>query len=222
MHLIALETSNDACSVALSTPQGLFERYQLAPRQHAELVLPMLQEVLQQAGIDQRQLDAIAFGRGPGAFIGVRIAASVTQGIALALGIPVLPVSSLAAMAQAHCQDAEYLLVANDARMNQAYFAIYQSAAESLHAHQQDCLIEPEAIDLSGYDLSQCLAIGSAWEAFPQLNARYPTLKIQHAVYPQARHVLSLALQQWKRGEHYSADQAQPLYLRDSVIQNPA
>jgi tRNA threonylcarbamoyladenosine biosynthesis protein TsaB len=225
MYLIAVETSNDACSVALSTPQGIFERYREAPRQHAELLLPMLDEVLQQAGVSKQQLDGIAFGRGPGGFIGVRIAASVTQGIALALQIPVVPVSSLAAMAQSCRADAKYLIVANDARMNEAYCAIYQSDGNGnsdacVQAQLADCLLPPHELDLSNYELEQCLAIGSAWQAFPDsLSARYPSLAVRHGVYPHARHVLSLGLQQWQRGEKYSAEQAQPVYLRDSVVQ---
>ena len=91
MLIAALETSNDACSVALTTDDGIIESVQVAPRRHAELILPMLQDLLAQCGVDKSQLQAIAYGCGPGAFIGVRIAASVTQGLAFALRIPVIP-----------------------------------------------------------------------------------------------------------------------------------
>src|SRR5215475_15572992 len=98
--LIAIETATENCSAALLHEGRLLERSQLAPRRHAELILPMIDSLLAEAGVSRRQLDAIAVGRGPGAFTGVRLAISVAQGIALGLDVPVVPVSSLAALAQ--------------------------------------------------------------------------------------------------------------------------
>ena len=234
MYLLALETSNDACSVALSTPQGISEVYELAPRRHAELLLPMVQQVLTQAGVDKRELQAIAYGCGPGAFIGVRIAASVTQGLALALQIPVLPVSSLAAMAQAQRERAATIVVANDARINEVYFAIYRSPCADPRAsvtHSATCYVEtiaadallkPAAIDLSACDPAQSVVVGSAWQAYPKdFSQRYPNFSFIADCYPRAAQVAELALRDWQAGVRLSAAEAQPVYLRDNVVQKP-
>ena len=100
MKILALDTATEACSAALLCGDNVYERHEIAPWRHAELILPMVDAVLALAGVGLNELDAIAFGRGPGAFTGVRIAAGVTQGLALGAGLPVIPISSLAALAQ--------------------------------------------------------------------------------------------------------------------------
>jgi len=233
VYLLALETSNDACSVALSTPQGVLEKFAIAPRQHAELVLPMIDEVLAEAGVGKQQLQAIAYGQGPGAFIGVRIAASVTQGLALALNLPVLPVSSLAAMAQAFRDQARDILVANDARMNEVYFARYQSECVEqadnadrpcfVSVRQEESLLKPAQINITDVDFSQSIAIGSAWQVYSeQLAEPFPNLRVIPDVYPRAAEVAEIALRDWSRGVRLSAEQAQPLYIRNTVVQSPS
>src|SRR5574340_720031 len=100
MNLLAIETATESCSAALNIDGRIIERSELAPRRHAELILPMIESLLGEAGIARAQLDGIAVGRGPGAFTGVRLAIAVAQGLALALDIPVVAVSSLDALAQ--------------------------------------------------------------------------------------------------------------------------
>src|SRR6201995_911287 len=117
--LIAIETSTEKCSAALLHGGALIERSELAPRRHAELILPMIESLLNEAGVSRRQLDAIAVGRGPGAFTGVRLAISVAQGLALGLDLPVLPVSSLAALAQDVPPGDASILATIDARMGE-------------------------------------------------------------------------------------------------------
>src|SRR5437868_8019064 len=131
--LIAIETSTECCSAALLRDGALIERSELAPRRHAELILPMIESLLNEAGVSRRQLDAIAVGRGPGAFTGVRLAISVAQGLALALDIPVVPVSSLAALAQdANTKEGETVLAVIDARMGEIYSGCFSRGASGL------------------------------------------------------------------------------------------
>ncbi|HJW47724.1 MAG TPA: tRNA (adenosine(37)-N6)-threonylcarbamoyltransferase complex dimerization subunit type 1 TsaB, partial [Lysobacter sp.] len=99
MKLLAFETATEACSVALWLDGDVHERFEIAPRRHAELSLPWAEQLLADAGVRKSQLDAIAIGRGPGAFTGVRLAIAIAQGIALALDRPVVPVSTLATLA---------------------------------------------------------------------------------------------------------------------------
>ena len=100
MKILAIETATEACSTALMIDHVIIEHYQVAPRAHNRLIIPMIESLLSKANIHLNQLDALAFGRGPGSFTGIRIAASVAQGIALGADLPVIPISSLAALAQ--------------------------------------------------------------------------------------------------------------------------
>src|SRR6185437_7852342 len=126
MNLLAIETATEACSVALLYGEALIDRSELAPRKHAELVLPMAEELLAEAGISRKRLDAIAVGRGPGAFTGVRLATSVAQGLALALDIPVVPVSSLAALAMQAPKNGAAILATIDARREEIYAGAFR------------------------------------------------------------------------------------------------
>jgi tRNA threonylcarbamoyladenosine biosynthesis protein TsaB len=121
MKLLAIDTATEACSAAIYIDGETVQRYRIAPREHSHIILPMIDELLAETGCYLSAMSAIAFGRGPGSFMGVRIAAGVTQGIAFAHDLPVVPVSTLAAIAQtAHVQtQAEKVLAAIDARMNE-------------------------------------------------------------------------------------------------------
>lgn len=222
MRIIALETSTDACSVALLQGDEVISESLLAPRRHAELILPMLERILAEAGLGPSQLDAIAFGRGPGSFVGVRIATSIAQGIAYALDLPVIPVSGLAAMAQAETS-ARYLLVANDARMNEIYWAAYERRdGEALVFPLTDEAVLPAGhLELPpGLDLPapDCIGLGTGWLAYaPAMSLRFPGIVIKSQVYPEAREILQFARQDWLAGKVIAADQAEPVYLRNKV-----
>lgn len=217
MNLLAIETATESCSVALLAGERLFARSELAPRRHAELLLPMCDEVLAEAGLARRGLDAIAVGRGPGAFTGVRLAISAAQGIAFALGVPVVPVSSLAALALQAPDDGAPVLAVVDARMGEIYAGWFRRTA--------DGLVEPLAGETVGTADSlvaatrePCHVIGSGWAAYADaVRARLASapLTAQGDAYPQAADVVRLAFA--RMPDAVAPEQALPVYLRDKV-----
>lgn len=226
MRLLTLDTATEACSCALYCDGQVRERSLIAPRRHAELILGMADELLAEAGLTPRHLDAVAFGRGPGSFTGLRIACGVAQGIAFAVDIPVVPVSSLAALAQeAQAESgARHVLTAIDARMGELYWGIYQAGAEGLmQAVGQECVATAEAVPLPAD--GKWLGVGSGWACGGEvLRARLgPALRSEAAErYPQARALIPLALAALARGEAVAAEQALPVYLRNQVAHPPA
>jgi tRNA threonylcarbamoyladenosine biosynthesis protein TsaB len=217
MILLALETATDACSAALLIQGELRERYAVAPRGHTGLILPMIDELLAEAGIGIGQVDALAFGRGPGAFTGVRIAVGVAQGIAFGADLPVVPVSTLAALAQG-CA-AERVLAALDARMDEVYWGAYErNPAGLMTVIGEECVVPPRLAPLPETGL--WYAAGSGWgsygEDFPQHAAgRIVAWDTQRL--PHARDVAQLGLAGYEQGQAVSAEQALPVYLRDTV-----
>ncbi|HEX4045667.1 MAG TPA: tRNA (adenosine(37)-N6)-threonylcarbamoyltransferase complex dimerization subunit type 1 TsaB [Gammaproteobacteria bacterium] len=177
MNMLAFDTSSLACSVALLREPEFNNNllHRIAPRQQAHLLLPMIRELMTDAVLSYQQLDALAFGCGPGSFTGIRIAASAAQAIGLVANCPIVPVSSLAAAAQAAYLDKQWmkLLVAQDARMGQIYWALYQIDAQGLAvAVHGDQLCKIEEIALPAR-VENYYAIGDAWEAYAeQLIAR--------------------------------------------------
>jgi tRNA threonylcarbamoyladenosine biosynthesis protein TsaB len=216
--LIAIETSTECCSAALLHDGALIDRSELAPRRHAELILPMIESLLDEAGVSRQQLDAIAVGRGPGAFTGVRLAISVAQGLALALDIPVVPVSSLAALAQdAPAGIGETILAVIDARMGEIYAGSFQRVANGLveAAGDESVGLADELIIPPAHSI-----VGSGWAAYGEALSR--RLKnapafADGARYPQARAIAQLAASQFAAGHSVAPEQALPVYLRDKV-----
>lgn len=221
MKLLAVETSSVACSAALLIDDIIEERFEIAPQQHTALILPMVDNLLKQAGLKLGDLDALAFGCGPGSFTGVRIAASVAQGLAFGAGLPVVPVSSLAALAQgAHrAHDATSVLTAADARMNEVYWAAYRLDQNGLMALQEDERVcTPEAVPVPESGL--WLGAGSGWQSYgalleARLGARLSGYQAE--CYPRARDVARLAQSAYAQGAAVSAEHALPVYLRNEV-----
>ncbi|MBS0557950.1 MAG: tRNA (adenosine(37)-N6)-threonylcarbamoyltransferase complex dimerization subunit type 1 TsaB [Proteobacteria bacterium] len=219
MNLLAIETATEACSAALSVDGRIIERSQIAPRRHAELILPMIEALLAEAGIGRAQIDGIAVGRGPGAFTGVRLAISVAQGLALALDVPVVPVSSLAALAQDAPRSDAAILAVIDARMGEVYAGAFRRGADGLveamneeTIGRADELILPQNIQWS--------IVGTGWDAYRDaLAARLPASPVfaDGQRYPQARAVAALAAPQFAAGRGVPPEQALPVYLRDKV-----
>ena len=220
MNLLALETSTDQCSVALWCDGALLTRSRHAPRRHAEILLPMFDELLAEGGIARGQLDGIAFGRGPGAFTGVRLAVSVAQGLALALDRPVFPVSTLAALALAAPAAVPYVLAVLDARMGEVYAGAFRrAAAEALEPLGAETVGAAAALEVPA--APAWFGAGSGWAVHAEALGRRlrgaALAGIDAAAVPEAAQVARLAAPVLAAGGGVRADQALPVYLRDKV-----
>ena len=215
--LLALDTATEACSVALLHDGKVLSHYEVIPRLHAQKLLPMIQTMLAEAGIALSAVDAIAFGRGPGAFTGVRIAIGVVQGLAFALDRPVLPVSNLALLAQRALREhgAEQVAAAIDARMDEVYWGCYQQSAGEMRLLGSEAVLAPEQVSLPAGVGGDWFGAGTGWGYADRLPV---TVTGQDAgMLPHALDLLTLARFAWDRGEGIAADLAQPVYLRDKV-----
>ncbi len=226
-RILALDTSGAACSVALLLGDEIDQRFELAPRDHTRLIMPMVDQLLNRHALKLSDLDAIAYGRGPGSFTGLRICAAVVQGLAYGAGLPVLGVSSLAAVAQGSFEDSAgaegaLALVCMDARMDELYFACYSRSGESVSLNGAEQLLRPQALELAKWwEQGQMpRLLGSGWQyqdlmpdfrAVPESDA--PVLD----ALPRARHVAQLGNQMWQRGEGVNAEEVEPVYLRGQV-----
>ena len=221
MRMLAIETSTEACSVALWIDGDVLERFEVAPRRHTELVLPWADELLAAAGLAKSGLDAIAVGRGPGAFTGVRLAVALVQGMALALDIPVVPVSTLAALAlRADIRAGEMpILAAIDARMDELYLGLFTRdpdrlivpAGEEWMARPADTLL-PGDFAVTG--------VGSGFAAGAGALAQALGARLQHFdanALPHAADIACLGALSFARGEAIAADLLEPAYLRNKV-----
>lgn len=233
MKLLALDTSSGQCSVALLINGELRERAVRTAREHAQLLLPMVDELLAEAGGTLRALDGIAFGRGPGSFTGVRIAAAVTQGLAAGADLPVLPVSDLRALAEAarlH-RGAEggsgWLLAAMDARMGELYWGLFADPGVPVgEAAGGELLSSPEALPgmLSGLLPAGSVVAAGAGMGFGAYPALLGELQLAAAsvladAEPHAACIARLAEADLVNGAAWlDATAAQPVYLRDQVV----
>ncbi|MDJ0738956.1 MAG: tRNA (adenosine(37)-N6)-threonylcarbamoyltransferase complex dimerization subunit type 1 TsaB [Gammaproteobacteria bacterium] len=220
MKLLAIDTTEDACSAALAIDGEIAERFALAPRRHSELILPMMDGLLADAGLALTALDALAFARGPGAFTGLRIAASVVQGAAFGSGLPVVPVSSLHALAQG-CLDgvgSGAVLSAFDARMGEVYWGAFRSDAGGIMRPVGDeSVAAADAVALP--DGAGWRGAGSGWKTYAAaLAARCPTAEPPLAdAMVHAAAVARLGGVLFAEGRAVDAERALPVYLRDDV-----
>ena len=223
MKILALDTATEACSAALLCGDSVYERHDIAPRRHAELILPMVDGVLAQAGLGLSDLDAIAFGRGPGAFTGVRIAAGVTQGLALGAGLPIIPLSSLATLAQGAIAQPATLLPAIDARMGEIYWATYEAAQDGLARLVSEERVTPPDVVKVAAD-KRIFGVGSGWKTYRATLERLLDKQvsgIDPKRFPLAKDMLPLAAKEYNDRRCVSAEQALPVYLRDNVVKAP-
>lgn len=221
MKILALDTSTEACSVALSADGHIRERFELGA-QHSSLILEMVDEVLAAAALSLANLDALAFGRGPGSFTGLRIGAGVVQGLAFGAGLPVVPVSSLAAMAQGQRQS--QVLAAFDARMSQVYWGAYRRGPDEIVTLVGDeCVVAPGKVPLP--QAGDWFGVGSGWDHYAdELIARLGdrVRDWSEGGHPHARDVARLGEVGFSNHEAVSAEQALPVYLRDNVVVRPS
>ncbi|MBX9585908.1 MAG: tRNA (adenosine(37)-N6)-threonylcarbamoyltransferase complex dimerization subunit type 1 TsaB [Gammaproteobacteria bacterium] len=217
--ILSVETSTAACSVALAVGDEVVQRYALAAREHAQFVLPWVESLLAEAGLKLGQLDAIAVGRGPGGFTGVRIGVGVVQGLALGADLPVIPVSSLQVLAQTALVKLtrDNVLVGQDARMKEVYWAAYCADENGLmRAVIEDQLRLPEDVELPVENFGWC-AVGDAWQQYEQaLDRRLQgiTFEKTEPVFPEAQYLGLLAAELFAGGYSVRPEEALPVYLR--------
>ncbi|NBH75663.1 tRNA (adenosine(37)-N6)-threonylcarbamoyltransferase complex dimerization subunit type 1 TsaB [Rodentibacter pneumotropicus] len=224
LTLLALDTSTEACSVALLNKGEKTYLNELAQRTHTKRILPMIDEILANSGIRLNQVDALAFGRGPGSFTGVRVGAGIAQGLAFGADLPVIPISNLTAMAQAafELHQRENVAAAIDARMNEVYFS--QLKREKVRSDfgeffqwrevitEQVC--PPEQV-IAQFTDESAFRVGTGWNAYLQFSEkRFTGTDIE---LPNALYMLELARVNWLQKEVISALDIEPIYLRNEV-----
>lgn len=219
--LLALDTSTEACSVALLYQDQVTEEFATGVH-HSEIILSMIEKILLESGLVISQMDCIAFGRGPGMFTGLRIGAGVVQGIAFAADLPVIPISSLAILAQG--QQANKIMTAFDARMNQVYWGLFE---KDKHGLMQAC-IDEQVVSPADVHVPQSagwVGAGSGWDQYHEALTLVTNDAIadwQAQQFPHARHALPIACELFRTGKLLAADQALPVYLRDDVARKQA
>ncbi|HTD12199.1 MAG TPA: tRNA (adenosine(37)-N6)-threonylcarbamoyltransferase complex dimerization subunit type 1 TsaB [Steroidobacteraceae bacterium] len=230
MRILALDTATENCSAALLIDGQLHAAEELLDRGHAERILPMVDELLRAAQLRLADLTAIAFGRGPGSFTGVRLAASVTQGLAWGAGLRVVPVSDLRAVAQRALELSAApprVLVCNDARMHEVYWACFERSPDGFAmAVTEERVGSPAAVALPapwrhspGDGPASVAGAGSGFAAYPQLGASLSAgvTVVRERLLPRAAEIVRLAAVEVANGHLLRPEQALPVYLRDDV-----
>ena len=236
-NLLALDTSNQYCSVALQWGTQVHARHEWSEQTHSQMILPMVRALMSEQNANFLDLDAIVVGIGPGGFTGVRLAVAVAQGLAFAAHKPVIVISSLAALAEAGLQSsaattnaANEVIVAMDARMQQVYWAHYQrvDSQENSELYNMQALIEPRLDDVSEFvarlsaTQANCVVVvGNAVKAFDAVAQACADLSLSipemdHSA-PHASDLLPMANAAWARGDTMAPEHVQPLYVRDKV-----
>jgi tRNA threonylcarbamoyladenosine biosynthesis protein TsaB len=220
VKLLALDTSLDACSVALYLEGDIEREYSVEPRSHTRLILPMVDTLLKKGGCDLRQLDAIAYGRGPGSFTGLRICAGIVQGLAYGANLGVIPVSTLEMLAMGWVRrnrdtaNKKSIITAIDARMDEVYWCAYRWRDGRLLALAGEQVSSPGAVSLAGCD--NPVGVGNAWQSCPGM----PDVQVDSIdtfALPDATDIIPLALCRCEKGELLEPEKALPVYVRNEV-----
>ncbi|MCS2159454.1 tRNA (adenosine(37)-N6)-threonylcarbamoyltransferase complex dimerization subunit type 1 TsaB [Scandinavium sp. H11S7] len=222
MRILAIDTATEACSAALWNDGATTAHFELCPREHTQRILPIVQSILTETSTTLTELDALAYGRGPGSFTGVRIGIGIAQGLALGANLPMIGVSTLATMAQGAWRKtgATCVLAAIDARMGEVYWAEYQRDAQGIwHGEATEAVLKPEAVNdrLKQLD-GEWATVGTGWQAWPDMANDTPvTLVDGDVLLPAAEDMLPLACQLFAEHKTVVVEQAEPVYLRNTV-----
>jgi tRNA threonylcarbamoyladenosine biosynthesis protein TsaB len=224
-HWLAIETSTDSLSLAVTRADQTWTYTGAGAAQSSPQALPQIQALMAQAGLQFSELNAVVFGRGPGAFTGLRTACSLAQGLAFGAGVSVLPLDTLLAVAeQARATlQATHLrvLAVLDARMDQVYSAAYEYLEGVWHEQQAPQVQSPQEVAAPSEWDQDCVAAGNAWEVYAgRWSSRLPVQRL--AVWPTAEALTRLAPVAWQHGQAVPPEQALPLYIRDKVAQTTA
>jgi len=221
VNLLAIDTSGASCSVALMYDQEIFAEFTLMERQQASHILPMIDRLLMQAKVSLNQLDTLAFSCGPGSFTGIRLAASVIQGLAYASNLPVVAISTLQILAQGAYRafDAKNVLVAIDARMDEVYWGAYRLASDGFMrpiSTDQRCkpiLVEPPSL------CDNWMGLGDGWKAYSELlRSRISgVIEINSNCYPDAKDLAILASDSFLAGNFLKPENALPTYFHEAT-----
>lgn len=219
MNILVIDTATEACSVAVQKTDDVFSQFEVCPQQHSKKILPMIDEVLVEAGLTFSDIDVLGVAQGPGSFTGVRIAMGMIQGLAFAAQKPIVGLSTLQAMAQETYEDtgACRVISAIDARMSEVYvgeFRVDSNGLMALVGEQQ--VLPPETVISQYLDSGEAFGYaGTGWIAYEQLAEKTSGTPLIH--YPKARYMLPQAAKLIQATSFMSASNIEPVYLRDKV-----
>ena len=216
MKLLALDTATEACSVALNIDGEIIEHFEMLPRRHSRELLKMIEQLLASNNLKLAEMDALAFGRGPGAFTGLRVATAMVQGLAFAVEKPVIAVSTLQALAQEAFREhkAQSVLTAIDARMGEVYWGAFREQNGLMQPVMEESVVAPALVTcLEGDD--QWFGMGTGWQFREEIAAEVTDCQVE--AYPRAGDIALLAADSFAKGAAVPAEQAMPVYLRDKV-----
>ena len=223
MIALAIDTSTEAQVLGLRVEAEDYERFEIAGRVHSRIILPSILALLQDAGITRKDLDVIVFGRGPGSFTGLRIAVGVVQGLAYGLDIPVVPVSTLACLAQGEYRrsGATDIVVAQVARRDEVFFGSYCVRAGLAQRVGNEGVFDAASVPTQPF--TACVGIGSGWRLKEKLEVALGAhaTDIVLDVHPHGRDLLDLGMSGFEAGAAVAALEARPEYLRERVATLP-
>ncbi|MFP3019180.1 MAG: tRNA (adenosine(37)-N6)-threonylcarbamoyltransferase complex dimerization subunit type 1 TsaB [Arsenophonus sp.] len=220
-HILAIETATEACSVALWRNGEIFTKFEISSREHNKKILPMIQQCLIDASLDLKDIDVLAFGCGPGSFTGIRIGIGIAKGLAFGANLPMIGISSLLTISQGVFRQlgSEKVLVAIDAKMGEIYSANYELKVDGYwKGEETEAILKPDQFLARINQLNgQWTIAGTGWSTYPILKITNLNLLESGILLPDAKDMLILALQKWKKGKTIIAEEANPIYLRNKI-----